>query len=102
MALGVGKPVATARVVLRAGTKGCDRGLRDAEQQTSRTGKALGSALKVGAAGAAVGIGAAVVALKSSVAAAQEAEQSQKRMEAQLRASGISYKRHAGEIEQTI
>ena len=103
MALGVGgRTVATARVVLRADTKDLDRGLRDAERRTSRTSRALGTGFKVAGAAAAAGLGLAVVGLKKSIDAAREAEVSQRRMEAQLKASGISYRAHAKEIDATI
>jgi hypothetical protein len=56
-----------------------------------------------GAAFAAAGGAAAVVAgVRSITKASGEAEASQKRMEAQLKASGISYKAHADEIDNVI
>jgi hypothetical protein len=58
-------------------------------------------ALGFAAAGAAAA-GALVVGLKKSVDAAIDAEKSQARLEAQLKASGISYRAHAKEIDAVI
>jgi hypothetical protein len=52
-------------------------------------------------AGAAAGT-ALVVGLKKSASAAMEAEKSHARLEAQLKASGISYRAHAREIDNVI
>ncbi len=48
------------------------------------------------------GIGAVTVALGKSVNAARDAEVTQTKMETQLKALGISYKAHAGEIDRVI
>jgi hypothetical protein len=48
------------------------------------------------------GIGALVVGLKGSVDAARDAQVSQTKMQTQLKALGISYKAHAGEIDNVI
>lgn len=48
------------------------------------------------------GIGAVVTGLKSSVGAAKDAQVSQQGMETQLKALGISYKQHGGEIDNVI
>ena len=62
-----------------------------------------------GVAKSAAGFGAAYLGTKgvldilnSSVKASQEAEVSQKKLQAQLKASGISYKNHAKEIDKVI
>lgn len=71
----------------------------------SRSGKGAKrlATLKTAAKGAAIGgIALAGVALKSSADAAVDAEKTQARLEAQLRASGISYKRHGKEIDAVI
>jgi hypothetical protein len=64
-----------------------------------RMGKTL--ALGFATAGAAAA-GALVVGLKKSVDAAKEAEVSQVKLKAQLKASGISYRAHAKEIDAVI
>jgi phage-related protein len=79
------------------------RALGDAEKRAGKFGRSMGSVGKLaGAAGLAGGVALAVGALKSAVGAAKEAEVSQKKMEAQLRASGIAYGRHKDQIENTI
>ena len=72
-----------------------------ADKQTKAGGKMqkFGAMAKGAALG---GIGALVTGLKSSVTAARDAEVSQTRMETQLKALGISYKGHAGEIDTVI
>jgi hypothetical protein len=60
-----------------------------------------GMALGFAAAGAAAA-GTLVVGLKKSVDAAMDAQKSQARLEAQLKASGISFRAHAKEIDAVI
>jgi hypothetical protein len=63
----------------------------------------MGKTMALGFAGAAAAAGGAlVVGLKKSVDAAKEAEVSQARLQAQLKASGISYRAHAKEIDAVI
>lgn len=94
------------RVSITADNSGLERGLRGAESDLKhlddRGSRSL-HGLKVAAlaAGAAITTGV-VIGLKQSVDAAIEAEKSQARMEAQLKAVGISYKQHADQIEQVI
>ncbi len=68
------------------------------DASTSKWSKFSGVA-KAAAAG---GLGALVVGLKGSVTAARDSEASQTRMETQLKALGVSYKAHAGEIDTVI
>ena len=82
------------------------RGFTQAGQQTGRlqgtvsraSGKMRTALLGVGAAAG----GATVIGLKKAASAAIEAEKSQARLEAQLKASGISYRRHAQQIDEVI
>lgn len=89
--------------------------LERAEERASRAttaataGTRKHSSALVGAAKGAAGLGLAYFgtrgvldALNSSVKASQEAEVSQTKMRTQLKASGISYRKHADEIERVI
>jgi hypothetical protein len=60
------------------------------------------SAIRAGATGAAAGLAGLAVAGKSVVDAAIESEKSQAKLAAQLKASGISYRAHAAEIDKVI
>jgi uncharacterized protein YejL (UPF0352 family) len=71
------------------------KGIGQAESKMGKVSKAAGIA------GAAI-TGAFVVGMKKSVDAAKEAQVSQSAMETQLKALGISYKAHAGQIDQVI
>lgn len=95
------------RIGITADPEGVRRGARQAERELDTLGKrgaqrlkGLGSAAAL--AGGAAGIGLLTVGLSSSVRAAIEAEKTQARLEAQLKASGISYAKHADEIERVI
>jgi hypothetical protein len=68
-------------------------------KSATRMGKVM--ALGFAAAGAAAA-GALAVGLKKSIDAAMDAEKSQARLQAQLKASGISYRAHAREIDTVI
>jgi hypothetical protein len=99
-------PRGNVRVSITGDADGVSRATRDAERSLDRLNKAgsrsmaaLGTAAKGGAALLGVGL---VVGLKKSADAAIEAEKSHARLVAQLKASGISYKQHAGEIENVI
>ncbi len=76
-----------------------DKSAQNTESRLHRMGKV--GALAFGGLAAAAG-GAAVVGLKKSADAAIEAEKAQARMVAQLKASGISYRAHAKEIDAVI
>lgn len=65
-------------------------------------GSKVKSAGKVAGLAAAGGIAALGVGLKKSLDAAKEAEVSQKKLQAQLKALGISYKEHGGIIDDTL
>lgn len=71
------------------------KGIGQAESKMGKVSKAAGIA------GAAI-TGAFVVGMKKSVDAAKEAQVSQSAMETQLKALGISYKAHAGQIDTVI
>jgi len=76
-----------------------DKSAAQSESKVAKFGKA--SALAFAGLGVAAG-GAAFVGLKKSVEAAQEAEKSNAKLQAQLKASGISYQAHAKEIDNVI
>ena len=80
-------------------------GLDKLGKQTRLTGVASSrgfTALRVGATGAAAAFGGLALAGKELAQATIEAEKSNARMQAQLKASGISFKAHGAEIEQVI
>lgn len=90
-------------VVITGDSKGLERAYNRAGAATGRFGSKLGTLTKAGMIGAAVG-GTALLAkgLQSSVSAAMEAEKAQAALEAQLKASGISYQESAGSIDKTV
>lgn len=67
-----------------------------------RSAKITGAAVKAGFGVAAGGALLGVAAIKKSVDAAKEAQTSQARLQAQLKASGISYTAHAKDIDAVI
>lgn len=75
---------------------------RDVDQTVSNTKGKFGGLGKAAAAGLAVGLGGAVVAMKGFANAAIESEKSQARMVTQLKASGISFKAHSKQIDDVI
>jgi hypothetical protein len=78
---------------------------KDADQHLTMVGKsakAMGAAVKIGFGAAAAGAVIGIDFLKKSVEAATVAEASQKGLQAQLKASGISYRAHAKEIDNVI
>jgi hypothetical protein len=92
-------------VVITGDSKGIGIAAREADghlRVVQRSAKATGTALKVGFGVAAGGVLIGVSALKKSVKAAEEAQTSQARLKAQLKASGISYRAHAKEIDAVI
>lgn len=76
----------------------------DTVKAQGRLRTSFGSIWRSGGAGlaAAGGIYGLAQGIKSVVSASGEAEVSQQRLEAQLKAAGVSYQRHAGEIERVI
>jgi hypothetical protein len=89
-------------VVITGDARGLTRAYGDAEKATGRFGKKIGAVGKVAGGVAVAGVGLLAVGLKKSVAAAQEAEKVQAQLEAQLKASGISYRDNAAAIEETV
>jgi hypothetical protein len=83
---------------LGAATAQADKHMKTVEAGSGRMSKALSIGFGAGVAGA----GLLVAGLKQVVDAAIESEKSQARMVAQLKASGISYRAHAREIENVI
>jgi len=83
------------RVSFVSDTKALERGFKAAETRTQKFTRAAGVA------GLALG-GVLAVGMKKSVDAAVEAQKSQARLEAQLKASGISFQSHAQQIESVI
>jgi hypothetical protein len=94
------------QVVISGDAKDLNRAFKSVDQSAKHTESKLGSFGKNAAKGfalvGAAAAGAAVVGLKKATDAAIEAEKSQARMEAQLKASGASYKAHASEIDAVI
>jgi hypothetical protein len=94
------------QVVISGDAKDLNRAFKSVDQSAKHTESKLGSFGKNAAKGfalvGAAAAGAAVVGLKKATDAAIEAEKSQARMEAQLKASGASYKAHAKEIDAVI
>jgi hypothetical protein len=70
--------------------------------KTSKTVGRFGPIAKAGGIAFAAGIGVAVVAVKGFVHAAAESQVSQTKLQTQLKASGISYRAHAKEIDAVI
>lgn len=95
------------RIGIVADPEGVRKGVKQAERDLDGLGKRGSSHLKsIGAAaavsGGAAGLGLLAVGLTASVKASMEAEKTQARLEAQLKASGISYKAHAKQIDEVI
>src|SRR4051794_24844034 len=94
------------RVVISGDAKGLDRAFAQVDRSASGTEKRMhtfgtrvaGAFSLIGTAAA----GAAVIGLKKSVDAAIEAQKSQAKLEAQLKALNISYRAHAKEIDNVI
>jgi lysozyme-like protein len=94
------------RVRFGADTTDLQRGTRKAETSLDRmekSGSKSLSNLKKASLGAGAALaGGLVLGAKESAEAAIEAEKANKRLEAQLKASGISYKRHEDQIKRVI
>jgi hypothetical protein len=99
-------PRGNVRVSITGDADGLQRATRSAERDLDRFGKSSSKslgALKTAAAGAATaGVGLAAVLGIDAVKAAAEAEKSQARLQAQLKANEISWQRHAAEIDKVI
>lgn len=80
--------------------------LERAFRNTGKAGTTLGQKLKkvgrAAAIGLGVGVAAAAVELKRSVDAAMEAQVAQGRLQAQLKASGISFDKYSKQIDSTL
>lgn len=83
-------------------TSNLERAFGRADDKAGKFGGSMGKAGKAAAVGLGAGIAAGGVAVLGFVKAAGEAEKSQNAMEAQLRALGISYDKHASKIDGTI
>ena len=85
---------------------GDSRDLERALGKSSKAGSGFGSKLakggKLAGLGIAAGVGVAIVAMKSFTDKAKEAEVSQTKMRAQLKASGLSYRQYGDRIESVI
>lgn len=100
------------KIVIAGDADKLDREIRRANGSLDKLGKQTRltasvssrgySAMKVGATGAAAAIGGLVIAGKKVVDAAIESEKSQAKLAAQLKASGLSYRAHAAEIDRVI
>lgn len=83
-------------------TADLDKAFKKTEHNTSKFGGAVGKVGKSAAIGLAGGIAAGGAALLSFGKAASAAEKSQVAMETQLKALGINYDKHAGQIDTVI
>lgn len=96
----------TLNVTITGDARSLNRALGSVDSQTGKVEGRLtkfSSIAKGALAGVAVGGTALLVkGLSDSVSAAARAEKSQARLQAQLRASGISYRAHAAEIDKAI
>jgi hypothetical protein len=92
----VATTIARLEAVLSAKTSDFDRAMGKSEGRMKGFGKM--AALTAGGAG----VGLLAAGLKSSVAAAMDAEKSQARMTSQLKSLGISFSKHSSTIENTI
>src|SRR3954466_16235273 len=94
------------QVVITGDTRQFSRSINSAGQDVEHLeGRVKGSAGRASQAlkGLAIaGAGAAALGLKKSADAAIEAERSQAKLVTQLKASGISYREHAKEINRVI
>lgn len=92
-------------VVITGDSKGIGVAAREADghlKVIQRSAKVTGQALKIGFGAAAAGAAIGLDFLKKSVDAAKVAQESQKRLETQLKASGIAYRAHAARIDEVI
>jgi hypothetical protein len=92
-------------VVITGDSRQLGTASKQAEQHLTgveKTAKRMGAAVKIGFGAAAAGAVIGIDFLKKSVVAAEEAQASQKRLQTQLKASGISYRAHAKEIDNVI
>ena len=92
----------TLEVEIIGDSSSLERALGRSSRASSSFGSKLKSVGKVAGLAALGGIAAVTVGLKKSVDAAAEAEVSQKRLETQLRALGISYGEHGKKIDETL
>jgi hypothetical protein len=89
----------TLNVQITGDSRGINRVLDHTESKTRRWGSGMAKGFAAVGAAAAGGL---AVGLKKSADAAIEAEKAQATMTAQLRASGISYSKHAKQIDEVI
>ena len=85
--------VARLEAVLSANTRDFDRAMGRSETRMQRVGKAA----KIGLG---IGVAAGVAVLKSSVAAAMDAERSQRRLETAFKAAKVPIDQHSAAIER--
>lgn len=90
------------RVEILGDSRDLERAFGRASKSSSGFGRSIAGVGKVAGLAALGGIAAIGFGLKKSVDAAKEAEVSQKRMEAQLKALGLSYEKQAGHIDTVI
>lgn len=91
--------IGTAFIDVKADLSGFQKEL---DRQTSTTSSKFSKIGKAAALGFGAGLGAAGIAIKGFADAAIDAQKSQARMETQLKASGVSFKAHAKEIDNVI
>lgn len=102
MPFGSSSSVARAVGVIAADIGPWKKGLAEAESDLKKTTGRMGAVQKAAGIAGGAGLAALAVGTKKSVEAYMEAEKSQAKMVAQLKASGIAYEQHRKQIDDTI
>lgn len=89
-------------VQLVGDSRSLERAFGRSQTAGQQWGRRLGVAAKAGGLALAAGIGAGLLALKSTVGAAKEAELAQLRLKAQLKAAGLSWEAHRDQIDKVL
>jgi hypothetical protein len=103
MGLGVGgEVVARLKAVVEVDADKLNKGLKEAESQTSKTSKVMHTTLKAAAIGAAAGIGILTEGLVDGVKAAVEHEKALAKLKVAVRNSGLSWAQYGDKLDETI
>lgn len=102
MGFGSSSAVARAVGIIEADIGPWKKGLREAEGEMKNTTSRMSTMGKAAGVAGAAGLGLLAIGAKGAVDAYTDAEKAQGRMTAQLKASGISYEKYAGQIDATI
>jgi hypothetical protein len=102
MAFGSSSTVAKAVGIIEADTSRWKKGLREAEGDLKASTSRMSTMGKAAGVAGAAGLGLLAVGATKAVKAYQDAEISQAKMTAQLKASGISYEKYSKQIDDTI